>query len=120
MKILTLSRSTSVINIPNSEHIHASDKYILSFISVRSFAEQERVNCHFVKKEHSLNHKSIEYQTIFENQKFVFSELLWPYTMILVAANGNGSWVCDPSLESYALQQPEMLRSPDYRHECDE
>ena len=40
---LTLSRSTSVINIPNSEHIHASDKYILSFISVRSFAEQERV-----------------------------------------------------------------------------
>ena len=28
---------------PNSEHIHASDKYILSFISVRSFAEQERV-----------------------------------------------------------------------------
>merc|ERR1711862_210060 len=41
---LTLSCSTSVINIPNSEHIHASDKYILSFISVRSFAEQERVN----------------------------------------------------------------------------
>ena len=28
---------------PNSEHIHASDKYILSFISVHSFAEQERV-----------------------------------------------------------------------------
>ena len=27
---LTLSRSTSVINIPNSEHIHASDKYILN------------------------------------------------------------------------------------------
>ena len=43
MCILTLSRSTSVINIPNSEHIHASDKFILSFISVRSFAEQERV-----------------------------------------------------------------------------
>ena len=42
--VLTLSCSTSVINIPNSEHIHASDKYILSFISVRSFAEQERVN----------------------------------------------------------------------------
>ena len=31
---------------PNSEHIHASDKYILSFISVRSFAEQERVNAY--------------------------------------------------------------------------
>jgi len=43
MKIirLTLSRSTSVINIPNSEHIHASDKYILSFISVRSFANKK-------------------------------------------------------------------------------
>ena len=38
---LTLSRSTSVINIPNSEHIHASDKYILSFISVRSFANKK-------------------------------------------------------------------------------
>ena len=46
---LTLSRSTSVINIPNSEHIHASDKYILSFISVRSFAEQERVNTLFIQ-----------------------------------------------------------------------
>ena len=40
-KTLTLSRSTSVINIPNSEHIHASDKYILSFISVRSFANKK-------------------------------------------------------------------------------
>jgi len=39
--IFTLSRSTSVINIPNSEHIHASDKYILSFISVRSFANKK-------------------------------------------------------------------------------
>ena len=38
---LTLSRSTSVINIPNPEHIHASDKYILSFISVRSFANKK-------------------------------------------------------------------------------
>ena len=35
---------------PNSEHIHASDKYILSFISVCSFAEQERVkNGNFFK-----------------------------------------------------------------------
>ena len=39
--MLTLSHSTSVINIPNSEHIHASDKYILSFISVRSFANKK-------------------------------------------------------------------------------
>ena len=35
--------------------------------------------------------------------------------MVLVAASGSTSWVCDPSLESYALKQPEMLRSPDYR-----
>ena len=41
ISLLTLSRSTSVINIPNSEHIHASDKYILSFISVRSFANKK-------------------------------------------------------------------------------
>ena len=41
-------------------------------------------------------------------------ELLWPYTMVSVAAKGNTSWVCDPSLVSYALEQPEMLRSPDY------
>ena len=38
--------------------------------------------------------------------------------MVLVAASDNTSWVCDPSLESYALEQPEMLRSPDYRHKC--
>ena len=38
--------------------------------------------------------------------------------MVLVAASGSTSWVCDPSLESYALEQPEMLRSPDYRHKC--
>ena len=34
--------------------------------------------------------------------------------MVSVAAKGNTSWVCDPSLVSYALEQPEMLRSPDY------
>ena len=38
--------------------------------------------------------------------------------MVSVAAIGNKSWVCDPSLESYALEQPEMLRSPDYKHKC--
>ena len=38
--------------------------------------------------------------------------------MVSVAANGNTSWVCDPNLESYALEQPEMLRCPDYRHNC--
>ena len=32
--------------------------------------------------------------------------------MVLVAASGNK--ICDPSFESYALEQPEMLRSPDY------
>ena len=34
--------------------------------------------------------------------------------MVSVAASGNESWVRDPNLESYALEQPEMLRSPDY------
>ena len=38
--------------------------------------------------------------------------------MVLVAASDNTSWVCDPSLESYALEQPEMLRSPGYKHKC--
>ena len=36
--------------------------------------------------------------------------------MVSVAASGNTSWVCDPSLVSYALEQPEMLRSPDYSY----
>ena len=36
--------------------------------------------------------------------------------MVSVAASGRASWVCDPSLESYAFEQPEMPRSPDYKH----
>ena len=39
-------------------------------------------------------------------------------TIVSVAASGNESWVRDPNLKSYALEQPEMLRSPDYRHKC--
>ena len=38
-------------------------------------------------------------------------------TVVSVAANGS-TWVCDPNLESYALEQPEMLRSPDHRNKC--
>ena len=38
--------------------------------------------------------------------------------MVSVAAKGNTLWVCDPSLVSYALEQPEMLRSPDYSCKC--
>ena len=38
--------------------------------------------------------------------------------MVSVAASGSTLWVCDPSLGSYALEQAEMLRSPDYRHKC--
>ena len=38
--------------------------------------------------------------------------------MVSVAASSNLSWVYDPSLESYALEKPEMLRSPDYKHKC--
>ena len=41
----------------------------------------------------------------------MFQEILWPYTMVSVAAKGSIWWVCDPSLGSYALEQPEMLRS---------
>ena len=36
--------------------------------------------------------------------------------MVPVAASGNTSWVCDPILVSCALEQPEMLRSHDYKH----
>ena len=39
--------------------------------------------------------------------------------MISVAAIGNTSWVCEPIFESFALEHPEMLRSPDYGHTCD-
>ena len=45
-----------------------------------------------------------------------FPKVLWPYTMISVAAIGNTSWICDPSLVLYALEQPEMLRSHNYKH----
>ena len=38
--------------------------------------------------------------------------------MVSVAASGSTSWVCDLSLVSYPLEQPEMLRSHDYRHKC--
>ena len=38
--------------------------------------------------------------------------------MVSVAASGSTSWVCDPNLEIYALEQPEMLRSPYHRHKC--
>ena len=38
--------------------------------------------------------------------------------MVSLAASGDTSWVCDPSLVSYALEQPEMLRTPDYKHKC--
>ena len=33
--------------------------------------------------------------------------------MVSVAASGNTLWVYDPSLVSYALEQPQMLRSPE-------
>ena len=38
--------------------------------------------------------------------------------MVSVAASGSLSWVYDPSLESYALEQLEILKSLDYRHKC--
>ena len=53
----------------------------------------------------------IEYQTFFERQKFVVSGVLWPYTLISVAPIGSTSWVCDPSWESYALEQAERLKN---------
>ena len=36
--------------------------------------------------------------------------------MVSVAASGSPS--CDPRLVSYALEQPEILRSPDCKHKC--
>ena len=38
--------------------------------------------------------------------------------MVSVAVSGNTSWVYDHSLVSYALKQPERLRSPEDRHKC--
>ena len=38
--------------------------------------------------------------------------------MVSVAASGSTSWVCDPSFVSYALEQPEMLRSNDCKQKC--
>ena len=38
--------------------------------------------------------------------------------MVSLAPSGNKSWVCDPDLVSYALEQPKMLRIHDYRHKC--
>ena len=46
----------------------------------------------------------------------LFSEVLWPYTMISGAFIGNTSWVCDPSLVSYAFEQLEIFKSYDYKH----
>ena len=36
--------------------------------------------------------------------------------MVSVAASGITSWICDPSLVLYALEQPEMLRSHDHKN----
>ena len=62
---------------------------------------------------HRTPKNTIEYQTFFERQKFVFSGFLWPYTSILVAPIGNTSWVwvSDLRWESYALVQAERLKS---------
>ena len=46
---------------------------------------------------------SKQYRLILQ-QKVVFSEVIWPYKAI-----GNTSWVCDPKLLSYALEQAERL-----------
>ena len=60
---------------------------------------------------HKTSENTIEYQTFFERQKFVFSGVLWPYTLISVAPIGNTSWVCDLRWESYALEQAERPKS---------
>ena len=60
---------------------------------------------------HRTPKNTIEYQTFFERQKFVFSGFLWPYTSILVAPIGNTSWVSDLRWESYALKQAEQVKS---------
>ena len=44
----------------------------------------------------------------------MFPELLWSYTMVSVAATGNISHVCDPSLVSYALEQQPLCKSREF------
>ena len=45
---------------PNSEHIHASDEYILSFILVRSIAEHNRVNSQQEQQLSKINGANVE------------------------------------------------------------
>ena len=44
----------------------------------------------------------------------MFTELLWSYTMVSVDATGNISYVCDPSLVSYALGQQPLCKSREF------
>ena len=60
---------------------------------------------------HRTKENTIEDQTFFKRQKFVFSGLLLPCTLISVAPIGNTSWVCDLKWESNALEQAERLKS---------
>ena len=60
---------------------------------------------------HSSNHEIAEYQSFFWMLKFGFLSLLWPYLWVYKASIGNISWVWDHTLMSYALEQPEWLRS---------
>ena len=38
--------------------------------------------------------------------------------MVSVAVIGNTLWVCDPNMVSWVLEQPERLRSHDYKLKC--
>ena len=46
----------------------------------------------------------------------ILDSSLVAYTIASEATSVKTSWVCDPSSESYALEQPEILRSHDYKH----
>ena len=48
----------------------------------------------------------------------ILDSSLVAYTIASEATSVKTSWVCDPSSESYALEQPEMLRSHDYKYKC--
>ena len=48
----------------------------------------------------------------------ILDSSLVAYTIASEATSVKTSWVCDPSSESYALEQPEMLRSHDYNYKC--
>ena len=68
-------------------------------------------NWHFLNKLHSSNYETIESQRFFSKQTFVFLSLPWPCLWVFMNSIGNIWWVWNLTWLSYALEQPEWLRS---------